>query len=149
MLARRHGPPDLDFIRSDGLGVFHHDNGIGPGRQGRTSDDFHALTGLNGFLLDLANRNGADDLEIARACFAGPEKIGRPDGIAVHGGAGKRRQVVGSLNRLGEHRTGQFRQILSGRGPQRMKRLNQPVKLPHTEHLEKLGIHSGLQGNLD
>ena len=140
VVPRGHGPPDLDGSGAHILGVFDHDHGIGPGGQQCPGDDAGAAPGRQRLVGPRADGDVHGQVEISRVGFTGPEHLGRPHGIAVHGGPVGGGQILGRHDVLGQKPAVGLVQV-NGFGAQWRKSAQQVRELGRGHGPEKTFAH--------
>jgi hypothetical protein len=91
------------------LGVFHHHNGIGGGRDRGTRHDFYRFSGCNSDIASFGSGSGLDlpdATQTRRRC----SDVGSPHRITIACGAGKRREITVGAQVFGKHKTESLKQ---------------------------------------
>ena len=89
VLSRSHRAHHLDGVGVDGLGVFHHDHGIGVSGQHAAGVRHRRLADAQVEIGAASHGHLAHQREPGRQSVAGPIGVRRPHAVAVHRGAWK------------------------------------------------------------
>ena len=103
ILSRRGGLADADGAVAVVLGVFDHDHAVGPLRNGTAGGDRHAFLGVQLEFRALAHEDLALEWQDGRDGVGAAEGIPGPDGVAVHGGPVKVRDIFLRGDILGQY----------------------------------------------
>ena len=103
VLARGHAAVDLYGGLVQDTGMFNHGHSVGAGRQHAPGGNAHGFAGAHASGRNLPHGHLADHFKIGWIGLRGPEGAGSGHGIAVHGGAGKGRNVNACGYRFGQH----------------------------------------------